>query len=100
MDGRSLNPISGGLYAGATPGGPGTVVYLGNGIDRGGLVGGVAADETNARPSASGATTRETNATADAAVSVTKPTKGHTNIQIIRSKAKDAQKEKEVSIDT
>ncbi|XP_029173838.1 glycine-rich protein 1 isoform X2 [Nylanderia fulva] len=86
VDGRSVNPISGGLYAGATPGGPGTGVFLG---------GGVAGAETNVRPSASGTTTKETNATADAAASVTKPAKGHTNIQIIRSKPKDAQKEKE-----
>ncbi|CAL1685328.1 unnamed protein product [Lasius platythorax] len=99
LDGRSFNPISGGLYAGATPGGPGTGVYLGGGLGgRGGIdgaAGGSAADEANANPRASGATTGEINATADAAASVTKPPKGRTNIQIIRSKPKDAQKEKE-----
>ncbi|XP_070163159.1 uncharacterized protein [Polyergus mexicanus] len=101
LDGRSFNPIAGGLYAGATPGGPGTGVYLGGGLGGAGMDGAAASigsDEANANSRASGATTREANATADAAASVTKLTKGRTNIQIIRSRAqkeKDAQKEKE-----
>lgn len=99
LDGRSLNPISGGLYAGATPGGPGVGVQLGGGL---GGIDGAAAGSTvdEAKAGASGA--GEANATADAATSVTKPSKGHTNIQIIRSRAqkeRDEQKEKEVSID-
>lgn len=104
LDGRSLNPISGGLYAGATPGGPGVGVHLGGGLGSEGMDGAAAGstvDEANAAPRAvSGA--EEAKATADAAASVTKPSKGRTNIQIIRSRAqkeKDERKEKEVSID-
>lgn len=98
MDGRSSNPISGGLYAGATPGGPGTGVYLGGGLGGAGINGAAAgSDGPNANSGASGATTRDANATADAAASVTKLTKGRTNIQIIRSRA---QKEKEVLFET
>lgn len=89
-----MNPISGGLYAGATPGGPGVGVHLGGGLGMDGPAAGSTVDEANAAPRASGA--GEANATADAATSVTKPSKGRTNIQIIRSRA---QKEKEVSID-
>lgn len=99
LDGRSLNPIAGGLYAGATPGGPGTGVYLGGGLggaEIDGAAAGNAAAEANVNSRASGATTREANATAEAAASVTKSTKGRTNIQIIRSRA---QKEKEVLFD-
>ncbi|XP_050447056.1 PE-PGRS family protein PE_PGRS18 isoform X2 [Cataglyphis hispanica] len=95
LDGRSFNPIAGGLYAGATSGGPGTGVYLGGGLggaEIDGAAAGNAAAEANVNSRASGATTREVNATAEAATSVTK-SKGHTNIQIIRSKE---QKEKEV----
>lgn len=97
IDGRSANPVSGGLYAGATPGGPGVGVQLGGGLGKEGVEGvvaGTAADEANASAGASGAT--GATATADAAASVTK-SKGHTNIQIIRSRK---EKEKEVSIDT
>lgn len=102
LDGRSLNPISGGLYAGATPGGPGVGVQLGGGLGSGGIDGAAVGsaqpiDEANVGASGAG----EAKAIADAATSVTKP-KGHTNIQIIRSRAqkeKDEQKEKEVSID-
>ncbi|XP_011268130.1 uncharacterized protein LOC105258533 isoform X1 [Camponotus floridanus] len=95
LDGRSLNPISGGLYAGATPGGPGVGVQLGGGID--GAAAGSTVDEAKAGASGAG----EANATADAATSVTKPSKGHTNIQIIRSRAqkeRDEQKEKVVAL--
>lgn len=86
--GRSANPIAGGLYAGATPGGPGTGVFLGGGIDQAGfdgLLSGSAANEASLNPPAAAATTTTP-------ASSTKP---RTNIQIIRSKA---QKEKEVSI--
>jgi len=79
------------LYAGATPGGPGTGVFLGGGVDQpgfGGLFSGSAANEANLNPPAAAAA--ETTTTP---ASSTKP-KGRTNIQIIRSKA---QKEKEVS---
>lgn len=91
--GRSANPISGGLYAGATPGGgPGPGVFLGGGVDQpgfDGIISGSAANEANLNPPA-GTTTIPASADAGG----TKP-KGRTNIQIIRSRA---QKEKEVSI--
>ncbi|XP_011868229.1 PREDICTED: uncharacterized protein LOC105562199 [Vollenhovia emeryi] len=93
--GRSVNPVAGGLYAGATPGGgPGPGVFLGGGLDGSGLDGiisGSTANEDSLKPpaAAAGATTTSTSANA---TSETKPPKGRTNIQIIRSRA---QKEKE-----
>lgn len=67
-------------------------MFLGGGVDQpgfDGIISGSAANEANLNPPA-GMTTIP--ASADAG---TKPTKGRTNIQIIRSRA---QKEKEVSI--
>ncbi|XP_014475845.1 PREDICTED: uncharacterized protein LOC106745083 isoform X2 [Dinoponera quadriceps] len=96
--GRSLNPISGGMYAGATPGGGlGTGVYLGGGVAKDGGIeyaasSNVPTDTFGEYPQASGSTARK-ESTADANESETKPpTRGHTNIQIIPSKSR---KEKE-----
>lgn len=102
--GRSLNPISGGMYAGATPGGgPGTGVYLGGGIGKDGFEyaasSDVPADAFGAIPRAFGDTTmREAETTTGPNTSETKPpTRGRTNIQIIPSKSR---KEKEVPFNT
>lgn len=96
--GRSVNPVAGGLYAGATPGGgPGPGVFLGGGFDQpgfDGIISGSAIDETNLNPPAAAAGTSNIPASADTTASGKKP-KGRTNIQIIPSKA---HKEKEVSI--
>ncbi|RLU24165.1 hypothetical protein DMN91_004375 [Ooceraea biroi] len=103
--GRSANPISGGMYAGATPGGEGVGVFLGGGIgsrgvemDYGPFSDGVypiaREGSANAGASVGADATDGASSGADAAASGTKPSRGHTNIQIIRSKPKDAQKEK------
>lgn len=101
--GRSLNPISGSIYAGATPGGgPGTGVYLGGGASKGiieGIASGNAPNEIGTVPRASDAEGSSATANSDAAASGTKRAKGRTNIQIIPSRAKSTQKEKEVLID-
>ncbi|XP_071563614.1 uncharacterized protein [Temnothorax nylanderi] len=105
-NGRSANPIAGGLYAGATPGGgPGPGVFLGGGLDQpgfNGIISGSMPNEAGLNPPAAAAaaagaagTTATTSASADAAIG-TKPPKGRTNIQIIRSRA---QKEKEKVIE-
>ncbi|KAL0134422.1 hypothetical protein PUN28_001303 [Cardiocondyla obscurior] len=95
-NGRSPNPIAGGLYAGATPGGgPGPGVFLGGGLDQkyDGFISGSTANEASMTPPAAAAAAGATAASINTdAASETKPSKGRTNIQIIRSKA---QKEKE-----
>lgn len=101
--GRSLNPISGSMYAGATPGGgPGTGVYLGGGVGKNGIEysasSNVPADAFDSipRPANVGTTTAETTTRetdAEASQDETKPPRGRTNIQIIPSKSK---KDKEV----
>lgn len=98
MDGSgySLNPISGGLYAGATPGGgPGPGVYLGNGggIEYAGS-NDVPAEAPDANPQADNKqSTKETDVTVVGAGEAKPATRGHTNIQIIPTKLN---KEKEV----
>lgn len=103
--GRSLNPISGGLYAGATTGGvgPGTGVYLGGGLAAKEFAGpgGVIVDEFIENRRAADAIPTQAPAAlpgVNSATNETKPTRGYTNIQIIPSKPKDGQKEKEVLI--
>ncbi|EGI70807.1 hypothetical protein G5I_00388 [Acromyrmex echinatior] len=92
---RSVNPIAGGLYAGATPGGgPGPGVFLGGGFDQpgfDGIISGSANNEANLNPPEVAAETSNTPVNADTTTSGKKP-KGRTNIQIIPSKA---HKEKE-----
>ncbi|XP_018401637.1 PREDICTED: uncharacterized protein LOC108778839 [Cyphomyrmex costatus] len=98
--GRSVNPIAGGLYAGATPGGgPGPGVFLGGGFDQpgfDGIISGSTNNEANLNPPAAPAGTSSASASADATTSEKKPTRGRTNIQIIPSKA---HKEKEKVLD-
>ncbi|XP_032673545.1 uncharacterized protein LOC116845224 isoform X2 [Odontomachus brunneus] len=96
--GRSLNPISGGMYAGATPGGgPGTGVYLGGGYGKDGveytISSDVPVDASDAIPQPAGTTTTkksdEKSAGTDEGADETKPTRGRTNIQIIPRKEKE-----------
>ncbi|KYN23500.1 hypothetical protein ALC57_04084, partial [Trachymyrmex cornetzi] len=93
--GRSVNPIAGGLYAGATPGGgPGPGVFLGGGFDQpgfDGIISGSTNNEANLNPPEAAARTFNTPASADTTASGKKPI-GRTNIQIIPSKT---HKEKE-----
>ncbi|KYN35385.1 hypothetical protein ALC56_10220, partial [Trachymyrmex septentrionalis] len=92
---RSANPIAGGLYAGATPGGgPGPGVFLGGGFDQpgfDGIISGSANNEANLNPPEAAVGTSNIPASADTTASGKKP-KGRTSIQIIPSKAR---KEKE-----
>ena len=93
-----MNPIAGGLYAGATPGGgSGPGVFLGGGFDQpgfDGIISGSANNEAKLNPPEVAVGTSNTPASTDTTASEKKP-KGRTNIQIIPSKA---HKEKEVSI--
>lgn len=101
LDGRSTKPISGGMYAGATPGGPGPGVFLGGGVGAAGGIDGFASGsatkETDVNPRATADAAAGAAASADGAASETKPKKGYTNIQIIPSREKNAQKKNEVS---
>jgi len=106
--GRSAKAISGGMYAGATPGGQGIGVYLGNqdiavdgiGPFADGSNPAIVAKEVSmnagANPGATVDATIDASASADAAASATKPSKGRTNIQIIPSRSESARKRKEV----
>ncbi|XP_020282045.1 uncharacterized transmembrane protein DDB_G0289901 isoform X3 [Pseudomyrmex gracilis] len=100
LDGRSTKPISGGMYAGATPGGgPGPGVFLGGGVGAAGGIDGFASGsatkETDVNPRATADAAAGAAASADGAASETKPKKGYTNIQIIPSREKNAQKKNE-----
>jgi len=107
--GRSAKPISGGMYAGATPGGEGIGVYLGNQELAVGGIGPLAdgsnpvvvAKEVSANAGADPGASIDANvdgnvASADAAATATKRSKGHTNIQIIPSRSESARKRQEV----
>lgn len=83
------------MYAGATPGGQGVGVYLGGGVGSQGVEMNVVGPFADATDPAAAA--KEVSAPGDdAAASATKPSKGHTNIQIIPSRPKDARRRKEV----
>ncbi|XP_025159821.1 uncharacterized transmembrane protein DDB_G0289901 isoform X2 [Harpegnathos saltator] len=96
--GRSVNPIAGGMYAGATPGGGlGTGVFLGGGVGKNGDIPFAAPSDVSYTgfgdsPQAAGATTTEKTDAAASASSEAKATRGRTNIQIIPSRSR---KEKE-----
>jgi len=107
--GRSAKAISGGMYAGATPGGQGIGVYLGNQDVAMGEIGPFAdgsnpavtkevSVNTGANPGASVDANIDASTSTDAATSATKPSKGHTNIQIIPSRSESARKRKEVPL--
>jgi hypothetical protein len=82
------------MYAGATPGGQGVGVYLGGGTDKG-IIEGVASSNV---PSEMMPSAENIPAATSPDAAASKATKGHTNIQIIPSKAKNTQKEVLINI--